>query len=369
MNCVADELFTCDPALRFQPIRRPQANQKKPTKPGFPKAIPATVPSAQSPGTTAVESRGATPPDAAAASNNNSSNSNSNPAAAAAAPGPRSTLADWAAAGGDDDDAYGWGAAAGEKRQRGGRKVAKKRKKQQQEQRHQQGGQTDWNEIYDPARPTNVDEYLRSDERVREVQEWKAVLYAHRRARARAAGRGSRSRSRSRSGTGSERDSDEESEGEERVGAGGSKSRDVPPEAYYRLRCACAVVLATFANGACCPRPVCPSGKLLLRTTTHVPLCASSGLTCRRRRRRLYNAGPCARRRNRRRCLCPSPRPLRDGGTTACTEPHASTTAAPSYSCSSSSSACRGRRNHLPRTGPLRSTTTTTTTARRRHGH
>lgn len=26
-----------------------------------------------------------------------------------------------------------------------------------------------------------MDEYLRSDERIREVQEWKAVLYAHRR--------------------------------------------------------------------------------------------------------------------------------------------------------------------------------------------
>ncbi|KAK6843519.1 hypothetical protein PG987_004379 [Apiospora arundinis] len=36
-------------------------------------------------------------------------------------------------------------------------------------------------EIYDPSRPTNVDEYLRSDERIREVQEWKALLYRHKR--------------------------------------------------------------------------------------------------------------------------------------------------------------------------------------------
>lgn len=85
----------------------------------------------------------------------------------------RSTLADWAAT---EEDEYLWAAAA-EKRQRGGRKAAKKRKKLAAENQRE----TDWDEIYDPARPTNVDEYLRSDERIREVQEWKAVLYAHRR--------------------------------------------------------------------------------------------------------------------------------------------------------------------------------------------
>jgi hypothetical protein len=41
--------------------------------------------------------------------------------------------------------------------------------------------ETDWDELYDPARPTNVEEYLRSEERVREVRDWKAVLYALRR--------------------------------------------------------------------------------------------------------------------------------------------------------------------------------------------
>ena len=34
--------------------------------------------------------------------------------------------------------------------------------------------------MYDPSRPTNVDEYLRSDERIREIREWKALLYRHR---------------------------------------------------------------------------------------------------------------------------------------------------------------------------------------------
>jgi hypothetical protein len=43
--------------------------------------------------------------------------------------------------------------------------------------------ETDWDELYDPARPTNVEEYLGSEERIREVREWKAVLYAHRQRR------------------------------------------------------------------------------------------------------------------------------------------------------------------------------------------
>ncbi len=42
--------------------------------------------------------------------------------------------------------------------------------------------------MYDPARPTNVAEYLQSDERIREIRDWKAVLYAHRRRPTRSSG-------------------------------------------------------------------------------------------------------------------------------------------------------------------------------------
>ncbi|KAJ4401239.1 hypothetical protein N0V82_010881 [Gnomoniopsis sp. IMI 355080] len=156
-----------NPALRFQPIRRPQVTQKKPTKPtSFPKSIPA-APYSSSTTTTIDATAAATAPGAATAV----------PPATTGTPPPqqqRSTLADWAATRDDDEFLY----AAQEKRQRGGRKAAKKRKRQTEQQR-----ETDWDEIYDPARPTNVDEYLRSEERVREVQEWKAVLYAHRKRR------------------------------------------------------------------------------------------------------------------------------------------------------------------------------------------
>ncbi|EXM01672.1 hypothetical protein NOF04DRAFT_3051 [Fusarium oxysporum II5] len=125
-----------DPALRFQPIRRPQVKQAKP-KPAFPK--PAVSKQALNSATPAPVQ-------------------------------PKTTLADWAAT--EEDE---WMYGMGEKRQRGGRK--KKKKRQQEE------FETNWDDIYDPTRPTNVEEYLHSDEKVQEVRDWKALLYRHRRKR------------------------------------------------------------------------------------------------------------------------------------------------------------------------------------------
>ncbi|KAI1107099.1 hypothetical protein F4804DRAFT_241135 [Jackrogersella minutella] len=130
-----------DSALRFQPhpqIRRPQQKTQKP-KASFPKppSAPPTAP-------------------------------NSTSAAGAQAPA-KSTLADWAPT---EEDEYMYGTI--EKRARGGRRKKKKRAEEVPV-------ETDWDEIYDPSRPTNVDEYLRSDERIREVREWKDLLYKHRR--------------------------------------------------------------------------------------------------------------------------------------------------------------------------------------------
>lgn len=126
-----------DPALRFQPIRRPQVKQNKP-KPAFPK--PAAIPKPANAGPAAI------------------------------APPAKSTLADWAAT--EDDE---WLYGTSEKAQRGGRRKKKKK--------HQAHVETNWDEIYDPTRPTNVDEYMRSDEKVDEVREWKSLLYRHRRKR------------------------------------------------------------------------------------------------------------------------------------------------------------------------------------------
>lgn len=134
-------------AFRFQPhqqIRRPQQKVQKPK--AFPKVLPGA---GNSTGAAADSARGQS--------------------AASAAP-VKSSLADWAA---NEEDEYMYGTA--DKRARGGRR--KKKKKQLEA----VPMEMDWDEIYDPARPTNVDEYLRSDEKIREVREWKALLYKHRR--------------------------------------------------------------------------------------------------------------------------------------------------------------------------------------------
>lgn len=136
-----------NPALHFQPIRRPQQKTAQKPKVGFPKA----------------------PPPGAVAATTNSASGTASTNAPPPPPPVKSSLADWAAT--EDDD---WMYAGEEKRPRGGRKKKKKAK-------DAAPIETDWDEIYDPSRPTNVDEYLRSDERIREVQEWKALLYRHKR--------------------------------------------------------------------------------------------------------------------------------------------------------------------------------------------
>ena len=65
-----------------------------------------------------------------------------------------------------------------EKRQRGGRK---KRKKNREEHHVPQN----WDDIYDPSRPNNYEDYKHSDEKIIEIREWKDKLYAHRLAKRR----------------------------------------------------------------------------------------------------------------------------------------------------------------------------------------
>ena len=134
-------------ALRFQPTKRPQlSSQKAKSKSAFPK-----------PNTTLSNEP-----------------ANSPISLNAGRLQPKSTLADWTATREDDDVSGYYG--GGEKRQRGGRK---KRKKTREEYAVTQ----DWDDIYDPSRPNSYDEYKHSDEKIREVREWKDRLYAHRMAR------------------------------------------------------------------------------------------------------------------------------------------------------------------------------------------
>ena len=55
-----------------------------------------------------------------------------------------------------------------------------------------------WDDIYDPSRPNNYEEYQHSDEKLREVREWKDRLYAHRAVRRWSAGADSEGEDRSR---------------------------------------------------------------------------------------------------------------------------------------------------------------------------
>ena len=81
---------------------------------------------------------------------------------------PKTTIADWTNTLSDDEWNFG-----GEKRQRGGRKKRKKNKGMQEVVQ-------DWDDIYDPSRPNNYEEYKHSEEKIREVREWKDLLYRHR---------------------------------------------------------------------------------------------------------------------------------------------------------------------------------------------
>ena len=132
--------------LRFQPTKRPQISSQKP-KPTQSKAL-------LNPAISSQPSQAAPSPDA------NESTQRS---------APKTTIADWTGDG-DEDDVNGF---YGEKRQRGGRK---KRKKNKEESHLPQN----WDDIYDPSRPNNYEEYKNSDEKIREVREWKDKLYAHR---------------------------------------------------------------------------------------------------------------------------------------------------------------------------------------------
>ena len=134
--------------LRFQPTKRPQLSaQKAKAKPSVQRAsIPAPS---------------ITPLDPLDSLNAN-----------ARAPA-RTTLADWTADA-EDNDVNGF--YGGEKRQRGGRKKRKKNIEKSQTPQN-------WDDIYDPSRPNNYDDYKHSDEKILEIREWKDRLYAHRMAK------------------------------------------------------------------------------------------------------------------------------------------------------------------------------------------
>lgn len=141
-------------SLRFQPTKRPQITAQKPKA----KAIASKF---ALPSTTTVSA-----PGLSETTENATTHS-----PAPQAPQPKTTLADWTATASDDEDVNNFYT---ENRQRGGRKKRKKNNKQTV------GVTQNWDDIYDPSRPNNYEEYKHSEEKIHEVREWKDLLYRHR---------------------------------------------------------------------------------------------------------------------------------------------------------------------------------------------
>lgn len=131
-------------SLRFQPIRRPQ--QSAAAAKAKAKAIASKFSAAPAPAPPAPSEHPQEVPQPAP---------------------PKTTIDDWTAT--PDEDVW----FEREKRPRGGRK---KRKKNNQAAVVEQN----WDDIYDPSRPTNYEEYKHSEEKILEVRDWKDLLYRHR---------------------------------------------------------------------------------------------------------------------------------------------------------------------------------------------
>lgn len=82
----------------------------------------------------------------------------------------KNALANWTK---DADDQAAADAYPPEKRQRGGRKNRKKN-------RDGSPVPQNWDDIYDPSRPNNYEEYKNSDEKHLGMRDWKVRLYEHR---------------------------------------------------------------------------------------------------------------------------------------------------------------------------------------------
>ena len=99
------------------------------------------------------------------------------PTAATAAVEParpvvKTTLNDWAHTGNSDDDVNGFYASKEKERDR--------RRKKRRKNKEAEFEPVDWDDIYDPARPNNYEEYRDGDEKIREMDEWRDRLYGSR---------------------------------------------------------------------------------------------------------------------------------------------------------------------------------------------
>ncbi|KAL9108641.1 MAG: hypothetical protein Q9227_006587 [Pyrenula ochraceoflavens] len=146
-------------SLRFQPTKRPQLAAQKAKA----KAIAAKF---AQPSGSATVTAAEQPVTQVAAPEKPMVDSPASVSQAA----NKSSIADWTATASDDE----LNSFYTEKRQRGGRKKRKKNNKGVEE------VPQNWDDIYDPSRPNNYEDYKQSEEKIREIREWKDRLYAHR---------------------------------------------------------------------------------------------------------------------------------------------------------------------------------------------
>ncbi|KAF8469069.1 hypothetical protein BDZ91DRAFT_792840 [Kalaharituber pfeilii] len=142
-------------ALRFQPTKRPQVNQPKPKAKIAMKPVGAVTANANT--STATASTTAT---------------SSTAIVEPARPVVKTTLNDWAHTGNSDDDVNGFYASKEKERDR--------RRKKRRKNKEAEYEPVDWDDIYDPARPNNYEEYRDGDEKIREMEEWRERLYGSR---------------------------------------------------------------------------------------------------------------------------------------------------------------------------------------------
>ena len=146
--------MSCTAALRFQPTKRPQVHQPKLK----PKVV--TKPMGGTTATPQPTSEASVAPTATAA------------AMEPARPVVKTTLNDWAHTGNSDDDVNGFYASKEKERDR--------RRKKRRKNKEVEFEPVDWDDIYDPARPNNYEEYRDGDEKIREMDEWRDRLYGPR---------------------------------------------------------------------------------------------------------------------------------------------------------------------------------------------
>ncbi|KAF8430068.1 G-patch DNA repair protein [Tirmania nivea] len=138
-------------ALRFQPTKRPQVNQTKPK----PKISMKPV------GTATVTANTTTEAATVAAT--------ATMTIEPARPVVKTSLNDWAHTGNSDDDVNGFYASKEKERDR--------RRKKRRKNKEAEFEPVDWDDIYDPARPNNYEEYRDGEEKIREIDEWRDRLY------------------------------------------------------------------------------------------------------------------------------------------------------------------------------------------------